>query len=423
MNKVVVLFVIVLFFNPNAHCSEPLDLSDHGLAFEWHNKNVSAKAGASLDVGYRLYNERERSDSTFNIFRSRLRLTGLYCQKFRFGLEYDFKSTADHMTDAYVAWQFYPLFCLKAGKFKTPFSFEWQSADNTIFFAQRSMGNALTPKRDIGMMLAAYYPYPFIHSTMGIFNGTSGKQPTQGRQRDEPEFVSRLTLSPFKKLGFEWIESLQIGWSTSYCRINLSQIDIEIKTTGMTDSNRNLYVLNPNTKFGVLYDVNKRTRSGLEAFWSIGPMAFQYEYIRMKLSELKPATGDAMNAEFSSGYVSLLVSLTGEKLSATPEGLCSVKPVTPMNEKSGFGAFLFSARGEYFHGDENWIKKELAVSVQRANAKSFALIWLPNDFNRIIMDYTQTRFSDPLRIRINTDGTIVYNERETVFNIRWCIDF
>jgi len=42
---------------------------------------------------------------------------------------------------------------LRFGQFKEPFSLEWQTLDKGHFFAERSMGYYLGPKRDVGVML------------------------------------------------------------------------------------------------------------------------------------------------------------------------------------------------------------------------------------------------------------------------------
>ncbi len=43
--------------------------------------------------------------------------------------------------------------------------------------------------------------------------------------------------------------------------------------------------------------------------------------------------------------------------------------------------------------------------------------------HRMILDYTFTDFTDPVRVRVNPDGSVDYVEKENVFTLRFSIDF
>jgi phosphate-selective porin len=139
---------------------------------------------------------------------------------------------------------------------------------------------------------------------------------------------------------------------------------------------------------------------------------------------LKPSGGGARDAEFSSAYVSLLYSLTGEPF-VVSEGV--MKPFYPKNffnpGEGQWGAFVLGLRGEHFEGDEDWIMPDAFVSVGEADAVSAVMNWIPYPMLRMILDYTYTDFSDPIRVRVDPDGSVDYVEKESVLTVRLSMDF
>ena len=94
------------------------------------------------------------------------------------------------------------------------------------------------------------------------------------------------------------------------------------------------------------------------------------------------------------------------------------------NPKEGtWGALCLGARIEHFNGDINWINSDSYVSVEEADAYSLALNWVLYPMARIVLDYTHTNLSGPIRVRVLPDGSADYIEAENVFTIRFSIDF
>jgi len=220
------------------------------------------------------------------------------------------------------------------------------------------------------------------------------------------------------------VRNFQVGASATYARIDLANIDLKVKSTGMYGSNRNLYVLSNNTKFGVVQDIDDRRRFGIETAWAWGPFLLQAEGVYFKYSGLKPAGGPAMDAEFAAAYASISCCLTGEHQSLYG-GI--VQPVYPKNffdpDMGTWGALCLSARVEHFEGDEDWINPASYVSTRKADGFSLAVNWILFPMVRIIVDYTHTDFSDPLRVRVLPDGKVDYIDKENVFTCRFSMDF
>jgi phosphate-selective porin len=183
-------------------------------------------------------------------------------------------------------------------------------------------------------------------------------------------------------------------------------------------------VLGHDTKFGVLQDVDERVRGALEIAWACGPFAIQGEYMRLEYKGLTPAGEPPRNAEFSSWYGSIACCLTGEHQVLTGGRMKPIYPQRFFNPSEGtFGALCLAARVEHFSGDETWINEDAYVSVREADAFSIAANWILYPMVRIIADYTNTEFSDRLRVRVNPDGKVDYIEKENVFTLRFSIDF
>jgi hypothetical protein len=54
---------------------------------------------------------------------------------------------------------------------------------------------------------------------------------------------------------------------------------------------------------------------------------------------------------------------------------------------------------------------------------SLALNWILLPMHRIILDYTYTDLSDPIRVRVKRDGTVEFIEKENAVTLRYSLDF
>jgi phosphate-selective porin OprO/OprP len=385
---------------------------------------MELRLGGAFQTDYRYYFEDERADNRFDIRRARLRFRGQLTRYFRFGMEYEFQGNeTDNLVDAYGEAVFGPS-ALRFGQFKEPFSLEWQSVDKAQYFAERSMGYYLGPKRDIGIMLHGSLFQDAVMYSGGFFNGDGDDGSASGPEEDSPEVAARIVFSPFKRSLSSWLNGIQFGASATYANIDPLNIDLKVKSTGMVGTDTSLYVLTHNTKFGVIQDVDSRRRIGVEAAWAVGPVLFQGEYFSLTYSDLEASGDHPADAEFSTWYASSMWCLTGEH-PILSKGV--VKPVYPnhfFNPEAGtWGAFCLAARIEHFDGDENWINPASYVSVEEADAYSLAMNWVLFPMARIVLDYTHTDLSNPIRVRVLPDGSADYIDSENVITCRFSIDF
>ncbi len=417
---------VILLFSTTAHAERIFFAGSNGGFYikSEEEGGMALHLGGTFQTDYRNYLEEERADNRFDIRRARLRFRGTLTRWFRYGMQFEFQGNeTDNLIDAYGEAVYGP-HALKFGQFKQPFSLEWQTPDKAQFFTERSIAYSLGPKRDVGAMLHGTLHYDTLNYALGIFNGDGDDGETKGNEHDEPELAGRMVLRPFATSNNNWIRSLQIGGSATYAKIDLANVDLTVKSTGMHGTDRNIYVLGHNTKFGVLQDVDTRQRLGAEAAWACGPVLFQAEGTYLKYTGLKPVSKSEMDAEFMATYASATWCLTGEQ-HVLYRG--KVEPLYPKHffqpELGTFGAVCLSARVEHFQGDEDWVNPEAHVSVEEANAYGIALNWILFPMVRVTLDYHHTVFSDPLRVRVLPNGDVDYIDEENVFTCRFSIDF
>ncbi|MGA1875925.1 MAG: OprO/OprP family phosphate-selective porin [bacterium] len=383
-------------------------------------KILDITIGGSLSIDCHYYDEEPRADDRLDIRRARLSFDGRAHNVIRYRLEVELQGNdPKRLTDAYGELKLSAHHALRIGQYKEPFSLEWQTKDAALFFVERSIGYYLTPGRDIGLMVHGSFFRDVLNYALGIFNGDGTDGSSRGSRIDEPEWTARLVCRPLKGSSPAWRPSFQFGGAASYSRIDLTNVHFEAKSTGMVGTKRNLYVLNGNTKFGMLQDVDERHRLAGEAGFTLGPVVLQGEYLHLKLTGLVPSGGRPQGADFSSWYGSVMFSLTDQSFTFKRGTLQPLElPGNRSLGKGGLGGFVLAFRMEKFSGDPEWINKVAFVSVEEADALSVAVNWLLNQKVRFILDYTRTDFSDPLEVRKNPDGTVDYIEDEHVLTLR-----
>jgi phosphate-selective porin OprO/OprP len=309
------------------------------------------------------------------------------------------------------------------GQFKEPFSLEWQTPDKALWFAERSMGNCLIPLRDVGAMAHGSLLDQSVTYAVGAFNGDGIDGAGRGNQEDSPELTGRLALKPFTSLDAPLLSQAQVGFSACTARIDTVNVPLKVKTTGMVGLTRNVYVLSHDTKFGVLRNVDTRTRLGMDGAWAYGPFALTGEYTHLKYTGLETASHPKSSANISDWYVSAALCLTGEGLSLSGGVVNPVQPSAFYDPlRRTWGAFILAVRTDHFNGDEDWITPDAHVSAGQVDANSIALTWYFLPLCRVLVDYTRSTFSDDIIARTNIDGSVDYIDKENVITFRLSIE-
>jgi phosphate-selective porin OprO/OprP len=254
---------------------------------------------------------------------------------------------------------------------------------------------------------------------VGLFNG-DGMDDATGGDVDEPEVTGRLVFAPFKKSGLSWLKDFQIGGSLSYARIDRNNVNINIKTTGLTT----FFDVATSAKYNVIREADKRYRYGAELGWAFGPFALASEYIKVQYRDITTSASQ-FNVDLEDTYAWLLWMVTGER----PEFKNSVfQPIKPERSiwEGGWGGLGIAFRYDVFAADDAVYETLIneGDSVRKAEAYSLAVNWFLDANIRLILDATRTYFDKPLKIdRDSITGESIYSDREDVLTARFQFEF
>ena len=378
--------------------------------------------GGLLQADYRYfdYGDEDPDENKFDLRRVRLLVTGQALRLFDYEFEYEFEgATSRDLLDAYVDANLFPFASFRIGQFKLPFSLEHVGLDSLGFFAERSMGFYLTPRRDLGLMAHASLWGDRINYGLGMFNG-DGPDDSTGGDVDDLQFTGRVAFRPFKDRGISLLDGLQVGGSFSYANIDRNNVEIHVKTTGLTT----LFDVASRAKFNIIREADDLSRYGAEFAWVWGPLAVAGESTYVLYEDIT-TSADLFDFELKDYYGSFLWMMTGEE-PALKNGV--FQPVRPTRSvwEGGWGAFGLSFRYDYFEADD--IAYDVLIyegnSVREAEAISIALNWYPTQFVRLVLDATRTEFDRPLLIdRDPLTGEAVYSDREDVLTGRFQFAF
>lgn len=379
--------------------------------------DLSLCLGGLLQVDYRYfdYDEGNPNNNGFDIRRARLQVGGHALRYFDYRFLYEFAGAQSrNLLDAYVDFNFLPWASVRAGQFKEPFGLEQVSSDKNLFFAERSMGFYLTPRRDIGVMAHASLFDDRVDYGFGVFNG-KGVDDSVGGDSDAPQYTGRLALAPFRNQGIAWADNLQFGGSVSTGNIDRNGVNIQVETTGGTT----FLDVSPNSKYAIIQDADRLDRYGLEFAWAYGPFAIMSEYIVDRYENIETSS-DEFNLELDDFYIALFWMLTGEQPTFRYGVL---QPIEPFNNfwTDGWGAFGLGLRYDRFEADKVIYDTlvEPGNSVRKADAYTVVLNWYLNPFARFVVDFTRTEFDRPLLIdRDSSSGEADYSDWENVFTAR-----
>ena len=383
---------------------------------------VSLCIGGLLQADYRYfkYDNEDPDNNGFDLRRVRLLLKGSMLRHFDYKFEYEFEGAGSRrLLDAYVDANLLADASFRVGQFKTPYSFEWLTKDKNLVFAERSMGYYLTPGRDLGVMAHGSLWQDAINFGIGLFNGDGMDDATTGDE-DSPEWVGRLVVSPFKHWNTAALEHLQAGGSFGYSKIDRTNVNVNVKTTGLTT----FFNVASSAKFNIIRDADTRTRYGAEFAWTYGPLLLSGEYFQLNFKDIT-TSADRFDAKLEDYYISLLWMLTGER-PMLQNGI--MQPIRPDQSiwNGGWGGLGLAARYDVFEADDSVYDNLIIVgnSVAEAKAFSVALNWYLDPYVKIILDYTNTKFDQPLLIfRDSISGTAIYSDKEDVVTTRFQFEF
>ena len=395
---------------------------DDGFRMRTKDRSFEARIGGNIQTDWREFGSDYPVDNDFDIRRARIVLEGKLYSYFGYTLQAELEgSSSNRLVDAYMNFNYFPYLIPQVGQFKEPFSLESLTSSKYLIFNERSMAYWLTPPRDVGIMLHGSLFKDAINYGIGIFNG-DGRDATRRSQKDDKQITGRIVGKPFSFLENSFLTGLQVGGSYSYARLDTSDLNIGVKTPGLTE----FFTVTSRAKFHIIQEVDQVQRFGLEMAYTYGPLLLMGEYVRNNYYDVLLSSGEVFDFDLWAWYASALFMLTGEEPVIKGGVLRRIVPKNPFNIKERrWGAWGIGFRYQQFEAGRIVYQQlvQRGNSVRAANAFTVALNWYLNNMMRINFDYSRTRFRQDLFLGTSPKGYSYYEDTEHVWTTRFQLEF
>jgi phosphate-selective porin OprO/OprP len=297
-----------------------------GLVFKTRDGAFSTKIGARVMADAAWYdNDNDTMGDGTNIRRARMSIQGKMYSDWGYKFEYDF--AGDHnkgIKDAFVSYNGLDAVSFKAGNMKDPFSLQDQMNANYNLFNERSLTDAFSVVRHIGVM--AFTDRKNWTAATGLFGEAVQ---TVGQTNDEGwGLATRVTLAPVNKKGallhFAAAVSYRDAGDAATLRFK-QQPESTVAGINIVDT-------------GSMTNVDDHIKYGLEFAMVSGPLSVQSEYVTTTVNrQIAP------DLNFDSWYLQTGYFLTGESRRYSKGKFVKIVPNSSVGE-GGIGAWELGLR-------------------------------------------------------------------------------
>ncbi|MGM0547375.1 MAG: porin [Bacteroidota bacterium] len=205
-----IVWALLLFSGTLLHAQDKSD-SDFDAFQEHFQKDYFTVGGLLQTVGDYQF-ERASGENGYSVGNARLQVKGVFDGKFGYQLQTNFINSPA-VLDANVHYTASPYFSLKAGLFKSPFSYEYLTGAAAIDFVNRSsVVNQLVPKRQVGMQVYGSLDEGRFKYSGGMFNGNGF-----GRNENaDGNFLYSARLEANSGVENHTVDGLMVGLNASY---------------------------------------------------------------------------------------------------------------------------------------------------------------------------------------------------------------
>lgn len=337
--------------------------------------------------------------------RARMDITATLFRAWVLKLQYDFvNSGTAGLRDAYIRYNrtvgAFPSYAM-VGNFKEPFSLEEYTSSNNITFIERALPNVFVPSRKIGVGfgtsghnlwalqgglfgegVAVENNQPGCVATISVAaDGTisPSNNPsltcTNGKANDGYAGVGRLVISPLHSETSDRVLHFAIA-----SEIRRPDDGDAIRFRQRPESNLGDRLIDT----GVLANVEKTVKLGVEAAGNYGPFSLQGEYLRTEVDR-----GDAFgDPTFDGWYVMGTWILTGEsRIYKFPDGIFeNTKPARIVGQ-GGIGAWELTTRVSSL--DLNDADSGVRFNGGAEDNVTVGLNWYPTPNLKFVANYTK----------------------------------
>lgn len=175
-------------------------------------KNEYFSVGGLLQTIGNYQFERVTGENGFSLGNARLQVYGEFDNKFGYQLQTNFVSSTA-LLDVNMYYNVTANFSVKAGLFKSPFSYEYLTgAAATDFVNRSSVVNELAPKRQVGLQMQGKVADGKFKYTAGMFNGNG----FGANANDDDKFLYTARIETNSEIGDHSNNTFMMGLNASY---------------------------------------------------------------------------------------------------------------------------------------------------------------------------------------------------------------
>lgn len=339
-------------------------------------------------------NPLSQGNDGFILRRARPILQGTVFRDCDFLLVPEFGYSSFALYDASVTYRFAPWLQLTGGKFKGPVGLEQLQSDFAASLNERSLASDLVPTRNVGFQLSGGLGDGAVQWAGGIYNeGGDNRLPGNTPLNNDLEFGGRLFFQPFINNPANWLHGFGLGAGASYSDVNSNSTALPATLGGtlpgyLTTGQQQFFAYNP--LLGPVLANGPHVRLSPEAYYYLGPVGVQAEYILEEQEVLNTFTRRSARLNNDAWQVTAQWVLTGENASFN-----AITPNHPFDLRDGqWGAWQLVARFSELDIDKKAFKgfSDPATSAQNAIGWTVGLNWWLNANVRWMVSYSHTTF-------------------------------
>ncbi|TAJ25617.1 MAG: porin, partial [Nitrospirae bacterium] len=288
--------------------------------------------------------------------------------------------------DAFGEWDYFSLFRIRVGKFKSPIGLEMLQAPQNLSLMERSLTRNLLPNRDLGAMVWGVYQRGLLEYQVGIFNGAPNANFYQesAATSSAKTLEARVFSRPFLDGSADWLKGLGLGVGMSAGSVKQSngQDPMQTETFSYTFFQYNSTVTGD----------GERIRITPQAAWYWGRLGLLGQYVR-STQQLRLVTGtQSVRTTHDAWSTQASWFLTDD--TATFGHVQPRRPVEP--SKGYWGAWEIAVRYAQLNIDPLTFAYNLAdpgISVLRTKSSTVGLNWYLNSNVRLTANFVHTDFT------------------------------
>jgi phosphate-selective porin OprO/OprP len=366
-----------------------------GLALSSKDGANSVALTGRLQVDGKAFTQDSGDHASFYVRRARLAARVKWHHYYHAFVEAEFGGGKAGLNDAYLDIAWWPQLRFKFGQYKQPFSLEELQSDNWIWLTERALINSLAPSRDIGMMAYGELGRGDLYWYLSLSNG-QGKN-VASDQNSGKDLAARVVGAPLRFTKRPLFKDLYLGGAVTWGNQNSLASDWWRDGKLVTPARHTWFQVD-----GGVRQNGVRLRYGAELFWSVGPVAFMGELVRVQFDGLQLG---ALNKDLAiwGGYGQVSWMLTGEHVGYKGGKPSAVRPRRAFGwgPGAGWGAWQLAARYDYCSADPGWRDYGFVDATRYSSAGrglTLGVNWYINDMVRAMLDFFDYEFDQQILV-------------------------